>query len=433
MPLGINNPVNPLPVSSVSAFEAIGGGDSSGGSMIPSLAAGAGVGTRAVSAPLKWAGRCDRSTALNYTLRQLYLSPIPFWGLYLIHQNACDTQQVNCKASVAVSNGTGANGYTPSGVWTPVPFGGVATYSTAVAVSGAETNDCVPGNVKSDIVLLNSVGRQDGGPGYPLFLDVYTPSAGNTENSRYAIGAPAETLDTIGVKCYFVAGDCIATPANFVSPTEWDNAAPVYPVLLTGAKPFIVLAGGDSLIGGVDSLTPVFGAGRIAANMMNAAGKPTMFVNQGFGGQTADVSLTNSIQQLQAHRPKAAAYSPWSPNDVADRYTALGVSKALARAVRWADECAAVGTLAGLVTPAPVGGITAGNESFRRQVVEGLKSICSTGVATLIDNDSVWTDYSNPAGGWKPGLGFNTVHPNYAGHQLAASQVWLPAYQRWAA
>lgn len=50
-------------------------------SSVASLVSGARIATRAASAPLKWAGRCDRSTALNYTLRQVYLSPVPFWGV----------------------------------------------------------------------------------------------------------------------------------------------------------------------------------------------------------------------------------------------------------------------------------------------------------------------------------------------------------------
>lgn len=376
-------------------------------------------------APWKLSGRADStSSILNVTLRDVYQIPFDWWGLKVHVTGACATTTVNSLLSVAVSSNL-ATPFNPTGAWNPALFSGTALHTVPVAVSGAGSSNTVVSDLVSDTIYLPSIPRDDGGAGRLLFMASYRPSAGNTEASRYTIGSVPQPIGVSGLKCYFKAGDCITTPANFVSPTEWDNSHAAYFEFLTGDAPPLFLAVGDSRVGGIDSLTQGLGAPRIAVDTINSQGIKIAYANQGFGGQGSVAYYTNGYNQLQLHRPAFASYCPWTPND-ADCYTQAGVNRMMLQACQWIEECRRLRAVPILETPPPIGGISAANEAFRRQVVVAVKALCSTGAAVLADSDGVFTDYSTSAGGWLPGLNFNTVHPNYAGHQLAALRVWTP-------
>ncbi len=119
---------------------------------------------------------------------------------------------------------------------------------------------------------------------------------------------------------------------------------------------------------------------------------------------------------------------PWSPND-SDKYTAAGVERCLSQAVQWIQYCNDNVAIPMLVTPAPVNGINSTQEAFRRSVCDGVRAMCASGAAILIDRDSVYTDYTTLSGGYKSGLNFDTVHPNAAGYNLEAA-AWASAISK---
>jgi hypothetical protein len=281
-------------------------------------------------------------------------------------------------------------------------------------------------------LYLPSIPRDDGGAGRLLFLASYRPLAGNTKSSRYTIGSTTAPIGVSGLKCYFKTNtDAITTPANWTSPTEWDNSFAGYFEFMTGDAPPLLLVVGDSRVGGIDSLTQGLGAWRIAVDTLNSNGIKLAFINQGFGGQKLAFYFTNGLAKLTTYRPSFASFMPWSPNDT-DKYTQAGVARSQDYATRWIAECQKVNAKPILQSPPPVAGISAAEEGFRRQVVEFCRKICATGVALFADSDATFTDYSTSSGGWKGGGSLNatTLHPNYTGHQLDASTNQLPLLQR---
>jgi hypothetical protein len=397
---------------------------------LPSLVSGAG--NRRAAVPWQLSGRVDTATSFrDATMRDVYQVPFDFWGLKWHAQGASDDATINCLVSVAVSANLNTP-YNPTGAWNPVLFGGAALHNVPAATSGALTSDCVPSDLASDLLYLPSIARDDGGAGRLIFVASYRPLAGNTKSTRYTIGSLAAPIGVSGIKSYYKLNtDAVTTPANFGVGTEWDNSYAGYFEFLTGDAPPLLLVVGDSRVGGIDSLTQGLGAWRIAVDAINSSGIKLAFINQGFGGQKMAAYFTNGVAKLTQYRPSFASFMPWSPND-ADKYSQAGVARAMDYATRWVAECQKVSAAPILQTPPPVGGISGAEEAYRRQVVEFVRKLCSTGVALLADSDATFTDYSTSAGGWKGGglLNATTLHPNYLGHQTDAAAIQLPLLQR---
>lgn len=383
------------------------------------------VNRRRTQVPFKIHGFLQNSAGtLGNTMHATYIVPFPFLSVRAYVENMAATAQINRLLSVAVSDGTGANDYTPSGAWTPVLFGGTAAHATAVCSSGAGTNSAVPSVLASDRLDLKSVPRANGRDGYMFMVRDFSPAAGNTVANRSDAGSPLLTLDESRVKCWFQTGDFVTNPAGFTAPTEWSMVPAVYFefTALDGQITFMAL--GDSTIQGADGGPPlnIYGGGRQAFEAME--GKAG-FINQGWTSQPIQPSFDIGLLRLAAHRPSAASFCPWSPND-GDRYTQAGIDRGLRLALRWIDECQKVGTLPILCTPCPVTSITTAEETVRRQCAATTRRIATEMGVPLVDRDRIYTDYSRTFGGWLPGLNATALHPSPAGYALEAATFWTP-------
>jgi hypothetical protein len=132
------------------------------------------------------------------------------------------------------------------------------------------------------------------------------------------------------------------------------------------------------------------------------------------------------MNALAALRPSAFNYCPFTPND-GDKFSQAGVDRMKALALTVVAAGRAVQSRPRLVTPAPMDGLTATEEGFRRQIVEWVKAQCSAGLAELIDRDATLTNYTLVTGGFKAGLGATTLHPNQLGNTQVVANNWSPA------
>lgn len=375
-------------------------------------------------------GRLDTNAgALGATIHTTLILPFSWWGVRAHAIGACATAQINCLANAAASKNLTTNNYTPTESWQNFLFSGAAAYTTTAATSGGGTSAAVQTETVSDILLNSSVTRDDGGTGYIFMGRSFITSVGNTELPRAnTIGSTTLPITATATKLFFkAASDSVTTPANFTTPTEWDNSHHIYYEFFTGDAPRVLLAVGDSITQGNDGFINIAGAPRLAVDALNAAGSRWAFINQGFSSQTSDVYYTNGLAMLVAHRPTVAAFAPWSPND-ADRYTAAGIQRGLSLAARWVDKCQEYRVTPVLVTPAPVNGITVAEEAFRRTSAAAIRQMCASGAAILVDRDLVFTNYASASGGYQTGLNATTLHPNPTGYALE-SQAWVAAIQ----
>lgn len=373
----------------------------------------------------KYWGRPDPNAgALGATLHITRVIPYSFWGVKLHAVGICATAQINCLANLAVSTGVG-DGYTPTGSWNNFLFSATAAFTTAAATAnGGTAATVVQSNTASDLLVVPSVARTDGGSGYVVMYRQYVPAAGNTEFSRVTIaGSTTLPITTTGVKSYYKTGsDSVTTPANFTSPIEWENAPAVYLEFFTGDAPKMLLVAGDSVTQGNDSSWGQNGAGRIAVDAMNAQSVTWAYINQGFTSQTSEAFFSNGSNMITTHRPTIAAFSPWSAND-SDKYTTAGVQRQMLLAARWVALCQQYNCIPVLITPSPVNGATVAEETVRRSAVTLIKAMCASGVAVLHDRDAIYTNYSTASGGFYPGLYATSLHPNLVGYTKEA-EAW---------
>lgn len=378
-------------------------------------------------APFKLYGQVHNSAGvLGSTMHATYEIPFDFIGLRVHVENMASTAQINQLVAVAVSNDAIATPYTPSGAFVNALFSGAATFATTACTSGAGTNDAVTTDTVSDWIALSSIPRTDGGTGRLLAVRQYVPAAGNTTANRVDIANTSIALSVTKVKAFYKAGDFVTTPAGFTTPSEWGMAPAIWFEFLTADGVITFIPGGDSVTQGSDG-GPMPNVGGAARLMSESLYGKVALCNQGWASQKSDAFFANVIAKVQAIRPSAASFTPWSPNDT-DKYTQAGIDRCKILAMRFVAECQKVGTTPILVTPAPVNSLSATDEGFRRQIVTFVKNACANGVAILADRDAVYTEYSTASGGYKSGLFATPLHPNAAGYALEAAQVWQPIF-----
>jgi len=377
---------------------------------------------RKTQVPLKLYGQFQNSAGLlGVTNHITYEVPFDWIALRVHVENMAATAQIKSLVAVAVSNDGTVAPTAPSGSWNNVLFSGVAAFSSVACTSGAGTDSAITTDITSDWLTLPSIARTDGGTGRVLMLRHYVPAAGNTTGNRADIASTSLALSVTKVKTYFKAGDFVTTPAGFTTPTEWTMAPTIWFEFLTPSGQISLYAVGDSITQGSDS-TPIInigGAGRLSFASFNG---DISYLNQGWASQISSVYYQNGLNKLAITKPSVAAFCPWSPNDT-DKYTQAGVDRCNRQALQWVQYCVTNQIIPALITPAPVNGLTTGEEGFRRQVVQYVKALCATSVAVLLDRDSVYTDYSSASGGFKAGLNSTTLHPNGTGYALEG-QLW---------
>lgn len=383
---------------------------------------------RRTQVPFKLWGQLQNSAGLlGITNRVVYEVPNDWIALRVHVENMASTAQINRIASV----GVGADASVLAGAsatFSSLLFSGSATHSTTACTSGAGTDQAIPTDLVSDWLALPSIARTDGGTGRLLCYQEYLPSAGNTTGNRADIASTSLALSVTRAKAYYKSGDCVTTPANFTSATEWTMVPAVWFEFLTNAGQVVVLGVGDSTMQGADGGPPPNVGGALRA-LFEASPTTIAICNEGWSSQSSAAYYTNGVAKLSAIKGTMAAYCPWSPND-SDKYTAAGITRMQQAALQFITACQTAGVVPALMTPCPANGLNSTQEGFRRQIVAWVKLVCASNVAILIDRDAVYTDYTVDTGGFKTGLNATSLHPNATGYALEATTAWAPAVAR---
>lgn len=364
---------------------------------------------------------------LNYTLSVTYLSPVPFYGVRVRLFNLAASAIVNCAAGVAASKNMTGGIFAATEAPMQVTVAGAPAFTKPAAISSAETANAIWSETVSDWIPCISVPRDDGGVGYLLVVRTFDPSAGNTMSNRCGgLGATAADVNAYAIGA--VAGTTDKTFANWATfSSSVPNLGPAIGLELLAATDSLSVASfGDSTIAGTDSYFS--GASGLTLSGVANAGnsRPVTWWNQGEASMNSASFMTLAEKFFtNGHRPNVVAVCPWSPNDT-DKYTQAGINRCIGNAIRFLHEARKIGANAVLVTPCPVGGISATDEGFRRQIVLAIKAIATSFGCGLVDRDAIYTDYSSSSGGWLAGMNFNTVHPSPAAY-LAESALWTAA------
>lgn len=378
--------------------------------------------------PFKLFGQIQNSAGvLGSTNRAVYEVPMDWIAVRVHVENMASTAQINRIASL----GVGADATVLAGAsatFSNLLFSGSATHATTACTSGAGTDQAVPTDTVSDWLALPSIARTDGGNGRLLVYQEYVPAAGNTTGNRADIASTSLALSVTRAKAYYKSGDCVTTPTNFTSATEWTMVPAVWFEFLTSAGQTVILAAGDSTMQGTDG-GPMPNVGGAARLLMESNPTQIALCNGGWSSQTSAAFYANGINRLASIKGTMAVYCPWSPNDT-DKYTAAGVTRMQQAALQFIAACQGAGIVPALLTPCPINSINSTQEGFRRQIVDWVKVVCASNQAILIDRDAVYTDYTVDTGGYKAGLNATSLHPNATGYALEASTAWAPAVAR---
>jgi hypothetical protein len=386
-------------------------------------------GARIPIALLKPMGSFESQTTsiLNYTLSTTVVIPVPFHAVRLKFYNLTVTQTVNNTAGIAPSANMTGGVHVATGTPVQVTVATATSWTEAAAVSGGGTVDAVPSETVSDWIACASVPRDDGGAGYLLVVRHFTPTAGNTTSNR-ASGLGETAADVNAYGCAARAGTTDGTFTNWAtfSPSVNNLGSCFSLEVMTSAGARVVAQFGDSTFAGQDSYRANAGGLTLAAMSVLTTGTPLSWWNDGEASQTSNAYSARALTFLAANPVlDHFAYSPWSSNDT-DKYTQAGVDRMTRQTLFVLQECRRLGITPVLATPCPVGGISAANEAFRRQMVAVTKSLAASFGARVVDRDALYTDYSTTSGGWLAGMNFNTVHPSPAGY-LAESALWRAA------
>lgn len=383
---------------------------------------------RRTQVPFKLWGLVQNSAGvLGITNRVVYEVPNDWIALRVHVENMASTAQINRIASVGVGADASVLA-SASATFSSLLFSASATHATTACTSGAGTDQAIPTDLVSDWLALPSIPRTDGGSGRLICYQEFVPSAGNTTGNRVDIASTSLALSVTRAKAYYKSGDCVTTPANFTSATEWTMAPAVWFEFLTTAGQIVVLGIGDSTVQGSDGGPPP-NVGGALRSLFEASPTTIAICNEGWASQTSAAYYTNGVAKLSAIKGTLAVYCPWSPND-SDKYTAAGVTRMQQAALQFITACQAAGVVPALLTPCPANGLNSTQEGFRRQIVAWAKLVCASNIAILVDRDAVYTDYSTDTGGYKAGLNATTLHPNATGYALEATTAWAPAVAR---
>jgi hypothetical protein len=329
----------------------------------------------------------------------------------------------------------------------PLPSGGIGAFvpfvfssTTAAAASGAGDN-ATPSAVKSNWLDVTALPRDDGGTGYIFMIRCYQDAS--SSGTQMTIGNTTAMTDfaLYQVTCHYAqangnfvtAATTMTTNAN-CQPffLEVDYEVPVASVAVIGDSVMAGANSGPAATGSAASGAPFKAIKRITEE----TAKRVSLFNSGWAGASttggSGATIPSPVRgyygQFLAYissgaRPTAAAFCPWSVNNTL-LYDAGQVTAVTSISNQFVALCAEYGITPYLVTPAPRNGITAAEESVRRQCVQAIKGVAAASGVVVIDRDAVYTNYDSPTGGYKfPEWCLDNVHPTDAGH-LVESNEW---------
>lgn len=399
------------------------------------------------------------------TFHTTFLLPQSFYAVqcYLFNANNSGQSITGFKAGFCTS-ANASNVYLPSDGVTAFKNFTFQDAAIPPVFAGNANNfqNFVPGYVASDVMYFDVPPAHIQSDGSVIgMLRNYAPTlntGANFEDSTYAgrtVSIRGESITADGFIGGNATGDVVNASGTF---TRLVAGAPIEPV--TGAfalkffydKPQLsIMAVGDSTFEGVGSTSGVSPSTRYAIQYMNKIGKAFNFFNSGFGGSSNAESPTTVTGQTPVLQygflprfkrfleiglvPDIAVYLSLSSNNSGFKtegtaYTADAPREAAYYTQVFIALCNQYGVQPYVLTPGPNPDITtAQEETYRRAAVEAVKDVCSGGRAVLIDRDALFTDYSNPLGGFKNPSDSrnNSVHPSDQGY-LKEAELFIDEF-----
>lgn len=183
-----------------------------------------------------------------------------------------------------------------------------------------------------DWLYLGSAARTDiVGAGCLIVIDAYVSTAGTISimgdgTQDIFTGWPSRA--TRKFKLLYNDGDCVTTPANFVSSTVRSQSPIVGVQYMARGNVITVMGSGDSITQGYGGTLTVEGFGNIACDLAQAAtGTPFEWLNCGWGGSLMSESKLQLSELVAAGiTPDICVFSTGSANNVGVPITASNIN-----------------------------------------------------------------------------------------------------------
>jgi hypothetical protein len=378
--------------------------------------------------------RAMANSSAGYTFANTWALEADFDLVQLIYANDQTTPWTITAASIAPAAQIG-NGFIPLNAdGAAVPMTAV-TFDTAgipgdpvIGAAGATTSFTVPAAAvadefapefwTSDWMRVSSLPRIDAGSdGRPLLM-IRTHSAGQVRGVNLGgANVTAFAAEARGrvLRAGFQGGNqTLAAAPSFAETTAY--SAPVGIRYLARSRGVTVLNVGDSLSQGhMTGSEQFFSPAHYATADLSSRGLPVSWVNGARSGSSSVDFIRAGKRSMDFWKPGIAVIEPWSPNDAKD---AEASSQSFARALDLANYALRGGCIPIIQTavPYPGGGMTAGQDAFRKATNDKVRAMGALGSILVADMDAVVTDMGSPAGRLPQYAASSGGHYNAAGY-----------------
>ena len=329
----------------------------------------------------------------------------------------------------------------------PLPSGGIGAFvpfvfsSTSAPAAVGSADNATPSTLKSNWLDVSALMRDDGGSGYIFMVRCYQDAA--SSGTQMTIGNTTQMTDftQYQVTCHYASANGNFTTSATTMTTN-ANCQPFFLEVEYEVPVASVAIVGDSIMAGANAGPAATGSAASGAafkaikRISDSTGKRVSLFNSAWSGASTTGGSGSTIPspvrgyygQFLAYlssgaRPTIAAFCPWSVNNTL-AYDAGQVTAVTSISNQFVSLCREYGIIPLLVTPAPRNGITVAEEGVRRQCVQAVKAAASSLGVSVIDRDSVYTNYSSASGGYTlPEWSTDNIHPTDSGH-LVESYEW---------
>lgn len=255
-----------------------------------------------------------------------------------------------------------------------------------------------------DRVKFSAADRDVGVPGSPSIQLAISDADQATFGSRMLNG-------------YANAGDCVATPEDFVSTTKTNVATPILQYI-TPNRVISVAIAGDS------TQTPPTNHVARAVRALSTATNPVVFLAGGTGGFDAEGYAGNMRRLVPGLKPSIVFIQMRSANGIA---SAADMEPDWRECMALAETVSSYGGVPVLMTPLPCPAriLTEAVELSRLEVVRRCLAAEQVG-ARVLDLNAFYSNGARPIAGFGSGRSTDGVHPTDDAQAACATAITLP-------
>lgn len=268
----------------------------------------------------------------------------------------------------------------------------------------------------SDWIPIKSLARTDVPGGFPVIMDRVKFTGAISVQTELS-DADHANLGGRQLRAYANTGDCVTTPASFVSTTKTLAATPMMEYIT--AHPTVTIA-----VAGDSTQTPPANHVSLAVYELSSTSFPIEFLAGGTGGFDAEAYCGNMRRQAQYQQPSIVFIQMRSANgiaSVADTESDWAISMALVQTVK------EYGGIPVLMTPLPCPArITTEAVELSRLDIVARCLAAETAGAYVLDLDDYYSDDATPIAGFASGLSDDGIHPTAAAQALCATELTIP-------